>query len=587
MSSICATSMETLSDQSGTNNDGVNDNYLSFTLTSTGEPLVVDRVSISAWRNGSGAPGSYAVEVVADGGFPASFGRAQADPNSGDSAFDTFQFDGQITALTSLEIRFRPAALPGGAGTGNLHINGLKVEAGTDGPPPPTGPNVLFIIADDLTANALRCYGNLDMQTPNIDALADRGMLFEKAYCQYPVCDAARASLFSGWYTQRIQAAGGSFVQFDGALGTHSTLPEAFRLSGITTARVSKIYHMRVPGDITNGVAGFDHPASWDTTFNALAPEWFTPGLAAHYTNENLIFDQNQHYNLGFGAAFYTVEASTTGLEQADAKSAAEAVQLLDTLQDERFFLAVGFVRPHVPLVAPAATYAQYDANQLPLADSVPGDLQDIPSQGVFWDEPVRGPNSDPDRKSVLRAYYASVTFMDEQLGLVLDKLEDLELEDETIIVFTSDHGYHLGEHTMWQKLSLHEESARVPLIIAAPGMDTGRTDALVELIDLYPTLTDLAGLGIPAACQGISLRPILDGSASSVREAAFCTVANGSLLRTADWAYMRYNNGGEELYDMVEAPAGDPLQFTNLVSNPTHQSTSRTVGRSPTCLDT
>ncbi len=562
-----------LSDPAGTNHDGVNDNYLSFTLTPTGAPVEVSRISVSAWRNGSGAPETYAMEVVVDGQAPTPFGSQQRDTAHSDGVFDWFHFDDSVTASTSLEIRFRPVASPGGQGTGNLHIDGLKVQSGSS-PPPATGPNVLFLIADDLTANALACYGNTLVHTPNIDALASRGMRFERAYSQYPVCNASRSSILSGLYPDRIKAVGGSYTAFDAALGAESTLPEHFRLNGYTSSRVSKIYHMRVPGDITSGSPGPDHGDSWDTTYNVLAPEWMSPGVTGHYTNETLIFDPHQHYNLGFGAAFYKVETYSDGSEQADALAATEAVQLLNNLQDDSFFLAVGFVRPHVPLVAPATTFAQYNAATLPLAASVPNDLLDIPSQGIFWDEPVRGPNNDDDRRSVLQAYYASVTFMDEQVGRVVTALENLGLGDDTIIVFTSDHGYHLGEHTMWQKLSLHEESARVPLIIAGPGIAPGTTGGLAELIDLYPTLADLADLPVPPTCQGESLRPLLEGTAASVREAALTSVDDGDLLRTEEWAYIRYSGGGEELYPMMVDPISDPLQFTNLASDPAHQVT-------------
>ncbi len=556
------------SDSAGTANDGINDNYLSFVLTTAGQPINVTRISISAWRNGSGAPGAYAVETVVDGGIPNQFGSTLLDSNTGDWGFDWFHFDQQVTAQASLEVRFRPVAAPGGQGTGNLHINGLKVESGS--PPPSSGGqhNVVFLIADDLTANALRCYGNDEVLTPNIDSLAARGMVFDRAYCQYPVCNAARASLNTGWYTERIRGQGGSFGNFDGALGSNSTLPEHFRDNGYTTARVSKIYHMRVPGDITNGVAGSDHAPSWDSTYNVQAPEWSTPGLAGHYTNENLIFDINQHYNLGFGAAFYAVESSTTGEEQADYVAADQAIEMLSRLKTGPFFLAVGFVRPHVPLVAPAASFSLYDPNQLTLASSVPGDLADIPAQGIFWNELGRGPFNDAARRKVLQAYYASVSFMDDQVGRIIKELRRLDLMDNTIIVFTSDHGYHLGEHTMWQKLSLHEESARVPMIICSPDGFRGRSQAMVESLDLYPTLADASGLAVPDHCQGVSLEPILKGLARSVREAAYTSVSNGQLLRTTRWAYMQYSSGGEELYDMV----ADPHQFTNLAADPAHQ---------------
>lgn len=551
----------------GTNNDGVNDNYISFVLTPTGGPVDVSRLSISTWRNGSGAPATFAMEVVVDGGAPQAFGAAVIDNTYGDGTFDWFQFDGQVTATTSLEVRFRPAANPGGLGTGNLHIDGLRVERGTT-QSGPTGPNVLFLIADDLTASALEVYGNSDVHTPNLNALAARGMVFDRAYCQYPVCDASRASMMTGWYTDRIQHEGGNYSNFDSAIGSHSTMPEHFRLNGYTSRRISKIYHMRVPGDIHDGTSGPDHGPSWSSAQNVQSPEYATPGVTGHYTNETLDFVNGT----GFGASFFTVASSTDGTEQADYLAASAAETNLTNLVNTPFFLGVGFVRPHVPLVAPASYFNMYNPSLLSLAAAVANDLLDIPSAGIFWNESSRGPNNNSDRRSVLQAYYASVTFMDEQVGRVLDKLDELGLADNTIVVFTSDHGYHLGEHTMWQKLSLHEESARVPLIIAGPGIVAGRTNALAESLDFYPTLADLAGLEIPERCQGVSLAPVLNGTATNVRYSALCRVSNGYLLRTPDWAYMRYSNNSEELYDMRSAASGgDPKQFTNLANVPAH----------------
>ena len=435
-------------------------------------------------------------------------------------------------------------------------------------------PNVLLVVADDLAAGALGAYGNPEVLTPNVDRLAARGTVFDSAYCQYPVCAHSRASMLSGLYVQQLTGSNGGFTNLDSVLGSRSTLPEHFRQAGYTAARVSKLYHMRVPGDITNGAAGSDHAPSWDVAVNVQAPEWQTPGTAGHYTNETLNFDPNLHYGLGFGTAFYAVEASTSGAEQADHVAVDEAISLLEGFGGQPFFLAVGFVRPHVPLVAPAADFAPYDPSQLSLAQSVPGDLADIPAAGIFWNEPARGPNSDPDRREVLRAYYASVSFMDRQLGRLLDRLEQLGLEDDTLVVFTSDHGYHLGEHTFWQKLSLHEESARVPLIAAGPGIQTGRRGQVAELVDLYPTLADLAGLPIPTHCAGQSLRGVIEGSSGELRTGAYSRIAGGELLRTPTFAYMRYSNGAEELYDMGPAPLGDPLQFTNLVGDPAFAST-------------
>ncbi len=549
----------------GADHDGVNDNYLEFVVTPTAGPIDVGRVSISTWRNGTGAPAAYAFEVVVDGGTPVMFGAAALDNVQGDGGFDWFHFDAYAHVTSSLVVRFRPAAAPGGQGTGNLHIDGLRVEGGD--PPAAAGPRVLFLIADDLGAQALEVYGNADVHTPNLNALAARGVVFDRAYTQFPVCDASRSSMLTGWYPHRIVAQGGGFSQFDAALGDHVTLPEHFHRSGFDASRVSKLYHMRIPGDITAGASGPDHAPSWTWTHDVQAPEQHSIGVAGHYTNETLNFGQN--YSNGFGAAFYTVATTTDGSEQADYLAATAANQRMAALQHTPFFLGVGLVRPHVPLVAPQSYFDLYDPLLLTLAQSVPNDLFDIPAVGIFWNEASRGPNTDADRRAVLQAYYAAVTFMDEQVGRVLAQLDALGLADETYVVFTADHGYHLGEHTQWQKLSLHEESARVPLIIAGPGIAAGRTGALAEQVDLYPTLCDLTGLEVPERCQGVSLAPVLLDGAPRVRESALTQVtqgSNGHLLRTEEWAYLRYSNGYEELYDMRDASqGGDPKQFTNV----------------------
>ncbi len=428
--------------------------------------------------------------------------------------------------------------------------------AGALGGGPPAQKNVLFLIADDLTATALACYGNPLVQTPNLDALAARGMLFERAYCQYPVCNLSRPSMMRGTYPP---------APFNAAL---PRWPEHFRNNGYTSMRVSKIYHMRVPGDITSGANGSDHAASWDTRVNVTAPEWQTTGTVGHYTTETVNTNQpTTHYNLGFGAAFYAVESNTSGVEQADYIAVDEAITLMeaaDTAGDP-FLLAVGLVRPHVPLVAPSSYFAPYDPLTIPLADSVPNDLNDIPGAGRFWNEPSRGPLNDPDRRKILQAYYASVAFMDAQVGRLLTRLQQLGLENDTIVVFTSDHGFHLGEHTFWQKLSLHDESAKVPFIMAGPGIATGRTEALAQLVDLYPTLTDMAGIPTPTQCQGLSLRPVLEDASAEVHSAVYTQISNGKMLRTDRWAYMSYSDGSEELYDM----RNDPKQFTNRIADP------------------
>lgn len=428
-------------------------------------------------------------------------------------------------------------------------------------------PNVLFVMADDLTAEALGCYGNDECATPRLDRLAGRGLRFTRAYCQYPVCGPSRAAVMAGMYPQAIGVlSNGDSRSFTENLGDRPSLPQHFRRHGWRSARVGKLYHMRVPGDITAGVDGPDHPASWDEAFNAPGLEWMTPGAFEHLSHQELRYEPDTHYGLGFGSAFYAVKAWGDGSDQPDARAADVAVRWLREHGDEPFFLAVGFVRPHVPLVAPASVHARYTAGELTLAERVEGDQEDIPGPGITMSNRRIGAEDDPAHQGrILAAYYASVTFMDTQVGRLLDALEELGLADDTLVVFSSDHGYHLGEHGLWQKLSLHEESARIPLLMAGPDVPVGERDALVEQIDLFPTLARLAGLEVPAHCQGEDLAPVLTDPAASVRGAALCVRGQDSyLLRTEDWAYLRYGDGSTELYDMQR----DPSQFENLAAS-------------------
>lgn len=433
-------------------------------------------------------------------------------------------------------------------------------------------PSVLFIISDDLTAEALGCYGNDQCRTPHIDALARRGVRFTRAYCQFPVCGPSRAALMSGMYPQAIGVTGnGRSGRFTENLGDRPSMSQHFRNHGYYAARVSKIYHMRVPGDITAGVDGPDHVASWMERFNCQSPEWMTPGPFEMLTNERLNRDPDTHYGLGFGTAFYVVRGDGDGAELADIKAADKAIELLEAHQDEPFFLAIGLVRPHVPLVAPSGFFDPYPGSDMRLPERIDDDWDDIPRAGISRNSQGTGLGGRLDRQcEVLAAYYACVSFMDAQVGRILDRLDQLGLRDNTIVVFTSDHGYHLGEHDFWQKMSLHEESARIPLIVSAPGMDPAEAECLAEQIDIYPTLAELCGLPVPEHCQGESLAgPMRDGG-STARTAAYSTKGNAHLLRTDRWAYLVYNNGETELYDMHS----DPRQFTNLANDPEHQTT-------------
>jgi len=374
-------------------------------------------------------------------------------------------------------------------------------------------------------------------------------------------------------YAQAIGVMGnGGARKFRDNLGDRPTMTSLFMDHGWSALRVSKIYHMRVPGDITAGVHGPDHAGSWTERYSVHAPEWFSEGKAYNLTNERLRFDKDKHYNLGFGGAFYVVEGSTDGAEQADVLAADKAIELLGKQGGKPFFLAVGFVRPHVPLVAPASYYEPYPAAEMQLPDSVENDQADIPKLGISKNSKRSGLTKDTEKRRVLRAYYASVAFMDKQVARVLKALDDNGLRDDTIVVFTADHGYHLGEHDFWQKMSLHEESARIPLIISGPGIQAATSPALSQQIDIYPTLAELCDLAVPAHVQGKSLTKALADPQHEVHQAVYCTNKRGHLLRTHRWAYMSWQDGTTELYDMDK----DPKQFHNLAGSEQYAATTK-----------
>lgn len=427
-------------------------------------------------------------------------------------------------------------------------------------------PNVLFIIADDLTVTALSCYENQFCHTPNIDRLASEGMRYTRAYSQFPVCGPSRASLLFGYYPSATETYG--YVSGREQVGAaRKSWPQLFRENGYYTARVSKVYHMGVPGDIVEGSNGTDDEASWTERFNSQGPEWKAVGEA------ELV--QNNPYGLKprkGGNVMTIVKADGDDLIHSDGKTAEKASELIRAHKDKPFFLAVGFVRPHVPFVAPKAYFEPYPHQQTVLPPKVENDWDDIPTAGINYVTSVNGEMSQEQEKKAIAAYYASVAYMDAQLGKVLKTLEEEGLENNTIVIFTSDHGFHLGEHRFWMKVSLHEESVRVPLIIKVPGKPAGVCESFAELLDLYPTVAELAGLKHSPDLQGKSLASTLDDPSAQVRDMAFSvSVRNGVtafLIRTEKWAYIQYDEdagSGMELYDMEY----DPGQYNNLADNP------------------
>jgi iduronate 2-sulfatase len=424
--------------------------------------------------------------------------------------------------------------------------------------------NVLFIISDDLTATALSCYGNEVCRTPNIDRLASRGTRFTRAYCQGTYCGPSRASFMSGYYPHATGVLG--YVSPRPQIGERAMWAEHFQNAGYYTARVSKIFHMGVPGGIEAGTDGADDPRCWTERFNSQGPEWKAPGVG-----ETLEGNPDGKKPVVGGNTFVVVAADGDDLVHSDGKTAAKACELIEKHKDERFFLGVGFVRPHVPFVSPKAYHDPYPFAEMVLPEKVPGDWDDIPKAGINYKTSENMKMNVERQRKAVAGYYAAVAYMDAQVGKVLDALHEAGLDEETIVIFTSDHGYHLGEHDFWAKVSLHDESAAVPLIICLPGKKPAVCHSFAELIDLYPTISSLCGLDVPARLQGKDISAMLDDPAHQVRDAAFSVNGRGFLLREDRWAYIHYGEnaaGGIELFDVQR----DPQQYTNLAEKPEYK---------------
>ena len=434
--------------------------------------------------------------------------------------------------------------------------------------------NVLFIISDDLTSTALSCYGNPRCQTPNIDALAARGTRFTRAYCQGTYCGPSRASFMSGYYPHATGVLG--YDSPRPKIGDRATWPQHFKNNGYYTARVSKLFHMGVPGGIEVGFGiedhlgsdGSDDPDSWTERFNCPGPEWKAPGDI-----ELLEGNPDGKKAPKGGNNFIVVEADGGDEVHSDGIAANKAVELIEVHKNEPFWLGVGFVRPHVPFVAPRSYFPPFlPYSKIELPEKVAGDRDDTPRAGINYKTSENMKMDIRRQKKAVGGYLASVAFMDAQVGKVMDALDRAGLREKTIVIFTSDHGYHLGEHDFWAKVSLREESASVPLIICVPNQTPGVCNSLVELLDLYPTIADLCGLEVPQRLQGKNIKSMLSNPEATVRESAFSVapMRKGFLLREDRWAYIQYGEdaaNGIELYDMQL----DPKQYNNLAGDPAH----------------
>lgn len=426
--------------------------------------------------------------------------------------------------------------------------------------------NVLFIAVDDL-GNVLDRDRPAAIKTPHLDALMERGIFFQRAYCQIPLCNPSRASVMTGkrpdettvWDLDR---------HFREQIPDAVTLSQQFRQQDYQVARVGKIYHYNVPKGI--GTDGLDDKPSWDKVINPKGRD---------VADEELITNPTPWKPVS--AAMSWLEAEGTDEEQTDGMIATEAIGLLQEFQDDPFFLAVGFFRPHTPYVAPKQYFEMHPLKDIKLEDVPEGDRDDMPLAAIPHNVPK--PNYGLERdllKKSLQAYYASVSFVDAQVGRVISELDRLKLNDKTVIVFWSDHGYHLGEHHLWQKRTLYDESARAPVIITAPGLDAAGTicHRVVEFIDIYPTVTDLVFETVPEDIDGRSLKPLLENPKAKWNHPAITQILRpgdgkpvmGAAVTVGRYRYIEWN-GGEEGLELFDHRT-DPREITNLATSPEHQ---------------
>jgi len=461
--------------------------------------------------------------------------------------------------------------------------------------------NVLFIAVDDLRPE-LGCYGVSGIKTPNIDALAARGTSFTRAYCQQAVCNPSRASLLTGLRPDTIQVHD---------LETHFrfhcpkavTLPQHFMQHGYHTQSFSKIYH-----------GGLDDPLSWlvshtvspgpvytdPETQNRLAQKRQESRKKGRRIGRKIlqkdeatgtVLKTSRKFDRIKGPSWECGNVSDEGYR--DGLTAKRATAALREIKDKPFFLAVGFIRPHLPFTAPKRYFDLYSKKDLNLADN-PYPPKDCPDLALTrWAElrkyeniPSKGPLGEEKALKLIHAYYACVSYIDAQIGKLLDELDRLGLRHNTVVVLWGDHGWQLGEHGLWCKHTNFEIATRVPMIISAPGQSSpgSRCDALVEFVDIYPTLADLCGLPIPNGLEGLSLVPLLNGPNRLWKSAAFSQYPRkggmGYSMRTDRFRYTEWRKEkkilARELYDHQT----DEDENTNLANLPQYKTTVEALSK-------
>ena len=417
--------------------------------------------------------------------------------------------------------------------------------------------NVLFIIADDLNCD-LGSYGNSVVKTPNVDRLGEMVVLFENAHNQYPLCGPSRASFMTGMYTNQTKITENN-MNLRNSVPDVITLGQRFRQQGYQSVRIGKVFHYDNPSAI--GTSGNDDIYSWDQTVNPYGR------------------DKIEEYKINtlkprrYGGTLSWLAADGKDEEQTDGIGASEAIKKLDdfAMNNTPFFLTVGFFRPHTPFVAPKKYFDLYDREKIEIPKISSDYLATLPEPAV---KSIRAKKNQLNLEKELaqeikEAYYSTISFVDAQVGRLLDHLKSSGLDKNTIVVFTSDHGYHMGEHGHWQKQTLFDNATRIPLIISFPNMKNkgGISKSPVELIDLYPTLMDLTGINIPEHVVGKSLEPLMKNLKASVRGSALTRWRKGYSIKTKRFRLTKWGSNGELGYELYDHK-NDKKELINLARN-------------------
>ncbi|MDG1897733.1 MAG: sulfatase [Fuerstiella sp.] len=424
----------------------------------------------------------------------------------------------------------------------------------------PVRPNVLFIAVDDLRPE-LACYGRQHIHSPSIDGLAASGVLFEKAYCMVPTCGASRASLMTG-----LRPSPTRFVNYltkaDNDAPGITTLNTHFRNNGYRTISLGKVFHHK-----TDNAHGWSEPA-WRPS----QERWYRLP-----ENHRLHVEGQKQRKKKRGPAWESADVPDNAY--ADGLLAERAVAELRMLKDrdQPFFMAVGFLKPHLPFIAPEKYWTLYDHDQIEIPDNYHAP-RDAPAESIhnsgelrsYAGIPARGPVSDETARNLIHGYNACVSYTDAQIGKLLAELDRLELSENTIVVLWGDHGWNLGEHTLWCKHSCYETSMQIPLIMRAPGIKGGqRRSGLVESIDLYPTLCELSGLKSPGHLQGRSFSGLMKDAQAEWKTAVVGRFRDGDTIRTEKFRFTEYsNNPGKRTAAMLYDHAADPGENVNVVNS-------------------